>query len=191
MARGWLLLALAVGLTSPAAPAGAQTCFGQAPTITGAGRIQGTPGSDVILGSDFANDVIDDGGGGQDLICSRGGDDRIKVRGTAFIDAGDGNDRIAVTNRGSSFGTDIDAGSGDDSIKFTTQGIGANEILGGPGRDVIKVRALTGQTTVDAGSDEDTIKFNASGGSNTVDGGNGIDTCKLKGPVNPLGCEEQ
>jgi len=190
MARVSLLLPLALGLALAAAPAAAQTCFDLAPTITGAGKIKGTAGNDVILGSEFANDSID-GGGGYDYICSRGGDDRIKTKGAATIDAGDGDDRISVTS-GSGFSTQISGGSGDDSIKFTNAGGGStNEVLGGPGRDVIKVRTFAGGTMVDGGVDEDTIKFDGVAGSNQVTGGDGIDTCKLKGSVTSSGCEEQ
>jgi len=136
MARGSLLLPLALGLAFAAAPAAAQTCFDLAPTITGAGKIKGTPGNDVIL-SEFANDAID-GGGGCDYICSRGGDDRIKTKDAATIDAGDGDDRISVTSR-SGFSTQIVGGSGDDSIKFTNVGGGsANEVLGGSGRGKVR-----------------------------------------------------
>jgi Ca2+-binding RTX toxin-like protein len=84
-----VLGALALGICIGAAdPAAAQTCFGQTPTIVGAGKIKGTPGNDVILGSAFARDQID-GGGGSDVICGLDGDDTIKAKnGTATVDGG-------------------------------------------------------------------------------------------------------
>src|SRR3954454_18070870 len=54
-------------------------------TITGTGTITGTPGNDVIAGSNAADTI--NGLGGNDVICGRGGSDKI--------DGGDGGDRIA------------------------------------------------------------------------------------------------
>ena len=80
MDRRRLSLSAAVALTlllGGAELASAQTCFGMTPTITGAGKIKGTPGDDVIMGSDASDNI--DGGGGSDTICGLGGDDRIKA----------------------------------------------------------------------------------------------------------------
>lgn len=156
-----VLGALALGLSIGAAdPATAQTCFGQTPTIVGAGKIKGTKGNDVILGSAFAHDQID-GGGGADVICGLDGDDTIKVKGRATVDGGPGNDRIMVRTGGGG-SNNVQGGSGDDVISFSSGGGGSNTVNGGEG--------------------DDTIKFNSGGGGgNTVDGGLGTDTCKAKG----------
>jgi len=90
LAAGWLLG------SAPAAYAGAPiTCFGMAPTITGSGEIDGTPGDDVIVGS--AGDDKIDGGGGGDVICGLGGNDDI-VAGVeaSLIDGGLGIDKCKV-----------------------------------------------------------------------------------------------
>ena len=93
----WLLGATAALVLAMALPAGpvsmvwaqAVTCFDQVPTITDngpgdqdprPGYILGTPGADVILGTN-AGEIIDGNGGGgnggADLICGGAGNDTI------------------------------------------------------------------------------------------------------------------
>ena len=68
--------------------------------ISGSGKIQGTPGNDLIFGSDGDDDIKgvngDDcilGGGGNDLIFGQNGDDIIDGGpGEDTIDGGPGND---------------------------------------------------------------------------------------------------
>lgn len=187
--RNLVLGALAVAFCFGAnAPAGAQTCFGQTPTIVGAAKIKGTKGNDVILGSAFAHDDID-GGGGSDVICGLDGDDNIKVKnGTATIDGGPGNDRISA-KAGGNGSSNIQGGSGDDVISFSAGGGGSNTVDGGADNDTIKANSGGGgSNVVNGGSGDDEIKFNSGGGGgNTVDGGLGTDTCKAKG-ADPI-CE--
>ena len=141
-----------VGLAG-AAPATAQetpTCFGETATLTGSGFLFGTPGDDVIVGSeDF--DLID-GLGGDDRICSLGGDDIVR--------GGQGNDRL-------------DAGAGDDlllgDLRSTTGDVsshgGHDLLLAGPGDDV---------ATGDHGAPFNEVS--GTGGNDTIDGGPGFDT---------------
>ncbi|HEV3363762.1 MAG TPA: hypothetical protein VG795_06415 [Acidimicrobiia bacterium] len=95
-------------------------------TITGAGRIQGTPGDDVICGSPSNDQIV--GLGGNDVISGFGGND--------LITGGEGNDTI--------FG-----GFGNDSI---TGGEGSDFPSGGPGND--RIVATPGER-VDPGAGAD------------------------------------
>lgn len=71
--------------------------------------IMGTPGNDVICGSDYADDI--NAGGGNDLVLGGGGSDHVS--------GGDGNDRL--------FG-----GIGDDQL---AGGAGDDQLVGGDGND--------------------------------------------------------
>jgi hypothetical protein len=56
------------GMAAPGWAEPAITCFGERATITGSGAFTGTPGNDVIVGSDLADTI--DGLSGNDLICA-------------------------------------------------------------------------------------------------------------------------
>ena len=100
--------------TSAAADA---TCQGMPATVVpdGSGTTTGTEGPDVIVSSD--NDV--DALGGDDLICVRGGSGEVEIT------AGAGDDRVYV--------------EGDDPAlrTWTVLGVGDDQFVGGPGRDVV------------------------------------------------------
>jgi Ca2+-binding RTX toxin-like protein len=90
------------------------TCGGE--TVTHAvpatgGRFKGTPGKDVIAGSDAADRIV--GQGGADLICGGGGNDTLK--------GGGGADRMW----GEAGADDLRGSGGDDRCK------------GGAGRDIL------------------------------------------------------
>jgi glucose/arabinose dehydrogenase len=76
------------------------------------GRVDGTTGADVILGSDGADRIAGHGGG--DLICAGDGDDTVK--------GGGGADKLL----GGPGGDGLNGGGGSDKCK------------GGPGKDVVK-----------------------------------------------------
>jgi hypothetical protein len=138
-ARSRLLPALlGLALLGGSGAAEAQTCFGLAPTLSGAGKLVGTPGDDVILGSDLEDDI--DGRGGADRICGLGGDDRIAAKkGAVSIDGGAGNDRIRV-KAGAHAGGTVLGGAGDDVISFSAKGGAANSVDGGTGSDKCKAK---------------------------------------------------
>ena len=132
------VIALCTGvlfLTSiPAAQA--QSCYGQAATITGAGLIMGTPGPDVIVGSPGPDWIY--GGAGNDLICAGKGDDQVF--------GGEDDDRLAG-GRGNDLldgwaGDDWSwGGPGDDLIRggwgndYSFGGLGDDRMVGGRGDD--------------------------------------------------------
>jgi hypothetical protein len=160
----------------------AVTCFGLTPTLSGSGKIRGTPGNDVIMGSDVSDDQID-GGGGSDTICGLGGRDRIKAKlGTFRIDGGPGDDRIQASAGGLD-DCNLLGGSGNDVISFSAGGGSGGSVDGGEGEDAIKAKAGGGSSiSVLGGSGDDSLKLDSGGGGgNTIDGGLGTDTCKAKG----------
>lgn len=158
-----------------------ELCFGSAATIAGAGKIVGTPGEDVIVGS-VGDDKID-GGGGPDAICGLEGNDDISDGGNTAADGGPGDDRIKLGGTG---GTLVSGGDGNDQISVK-QVSGSNSVSGGAGSDRIKVSTKLGSTSataVDGGDGDDTIQVsNKGGGGIVVDGGPGTDRCKVKGAV--------
>jgi Ca2+-binding RTX toxin-like protein len=93
-----------------------------------------------------------DGSAGDDVI--RG----ITGTGVFNVQAGAGDDRIesAAANNF------INAGEGDDTILLTNQGVGASFILGGAGNDSIQAGDTWGQFNGDAGND--TINTGSGGG---------------------------
>ncbi|MGB8981823.1 MAG: ExeM/NucH family extracellular endonuclease [Anaerolineales bacterium] len=125
------------------------TCNGLPATILGTPGddvIYGTNGNDVIVGLG-GNDIIY-GGNGDDVICGNAGDDTIY--------GGNGNDTLL-----GSFGNDtIDAGNGDDTL---TGDAGTDTLKGGNGND-----ALNG------GADNDALT--GSNGDDTLTGGTGADS---------------
>jgi Ca2+-binding RTX toxin-like protein len=90
-------------------------------TIVGAGRIEGTSGDDVIVGSAGPDRI--NGNGGFDLICSLGGNDRITggPGPATWVFAGPGDDRVEVTG----------------DVALLLGGDGSDRLTGGPGDDLI------------------------------------------------------
>jgi hypothetical protein len=125
---------------------GGGKCSGKTVTITGSGVINGTPGDDVIAGSNGVDTI--NGGGGNDVICGRDGNDKIR--------GGAGNDSI--------FG-----GLGDDDVGGQS---GNDLVLGGFGND--HVQGDGGNDIVEGGDSNDTL--NGGAGSDRLLGGAGRDT---------------
>jgi hypothetical protein len=142
------------------------TCNGLPATIVG------TPGNDVINGTDGpdviaglgGNDVIN-GGDGDDVICGYAGNDSLY--------GGNGNDTLI-----GSYGNDtLDGGNGIDTL---SGGDGADALLGGNGNDALTGGAgndaLTGgngDDALDGGANNDTLA--GGGGDDTLTGGAGAD----------------
>jgi Ca2+-binding RTX toxin-like protein len=84
---GLLFLAIAIPASA------ADTCHGERVTISGSGKIAGTPGKDVILGSPKDDEIA--AGGGEDVVCGGGGTDRI--------DGGPGRDELDGQDASDSF----------------------------------------------------------------------------------------
>lgn len=160
--------ALVRAFVSPPPPFSSQICLGYEATIwveNGIihggpmdgrpynGFINGTEGSDVIIGIDGTGIRVEqiDGKGGDDIICAGAGFDDI-------IKGGTGNDMID----GGSGQNEIDGQDGDDTI------------FGGSGLDGIK--GGNGDDTVWGGSDRDIIEGNF--GNDEIHGGDGNDLIK-------------
>lgn len=96
-------------------------CAGRRATIVGSGGpITGTPGNDVIVGTNRGERIRSRGG--NDRVCSLGGNDTVR--------AGSGNDRV---NAGRGQHDDIGGGGGRDNLNG---GPGRRDRCdGGPGRD--------------------------------------------------------
>jgi hypothetical protein len=93
---------LAAGFVSPAyasqtfpVPIGRNLfCEGKRATIVGAGEIWGTPGDDVIVGSNGDDRIF--GGLGNDIICGNGGNDYLRGGyGDDHLYGGPGDDIVA------------------------------------------------------------------------------------------------
>jgi hypothetical protein len=112
---------------SAAVPVSAQTCDGKPATIVGSGDIIGTPGRDVIVGSN--DDDFINGKGGRDIICGRKGDDTIEGRGRRDRIFGGSGDDIILGGPGPD---DLFGYAGNDFI----DGNGSNDFInGGTGTD--------------------------------------------------------
>jgi predicted extracellular nuclease len=128
---------LVVGLNLSSIP----VCHGQEATIVG------TPGNDVIIGTNGADVIVTFAG--NDLVVGRNGND--------VICGGDGDDAIVGGN-----GADLlDGGDGDDAL---FGGNGIDTIIGGSGSDALA--GGNGDDSLDGGPDAD-----------IGDGGRGRDTC--------------
>jgi hypothetical protein len=109
-----------------AEPPPVPTCDGQRATAVvaaGAAPFSGTPGPDVIVGSEN-RDVVN-GGGGADVICGAGGAD--------VLYGGYGPDRLL-----GEAGDDLLSGGTDDDRIFDEDG--EDRLLGGPGADRLEAR---------------------------------------------------
>jgi Ca2+-binding RTX toxin-like protein len=113
--------------------------------------VRGTPGDDVIIGSDDADNLA--GGDGNDRIEGRGGNDVIDGgAGDDDLSGGDGNDTV-------------DGGTGNDDVRGDA---GDDQLDGGDGDD-----------TVDGGSGNDDLRGGE--GDDQLDGGTGIDIIRGEG----------
>ena len=191
--------------TSAASSGGAGLCNGLTPTVSGSGTISGTPGPDVIMGSDGADDIS--GGGGADTICAGDGDDVVHGGGGGDrIDGGAGKDQVF-----GQAGDDVISGGGDnDSLKgqdghdqisggqgndtlaggtgddFLSGGDGKDHLFGGDGGDTANGSA--GNDVMFGGPGNDDLHGNA--GEDSLDGGIGTDSCKGGGGTDTLtACE--
>jgi Ca2+-binding RTX toxin-like protein len=129
------------------------------------GAFTGTPGDDVVLGTD-GPDVIDTGYG-NDTVCGRAGDDTITTRaGIDWVDGGDGNDTIRLGARNdTAYG-----GNGHDVING---GGGVDHIEGGAHDDVIW-DSFGADVTVRGNAGDDLFVIGR-GEANQVAGGSGTD----------------
>lgn len=150
-------------LVAPATAAG-ETCREIAATIVGVpeGSVEGTPGDDVIV-SNGATRV--DAGGGDDLICT------TNTAGRVFVLTGPGTD---VVDRSG------DLEPTDPSVSGTIELSGADEFVGGPGRDEVwDVNPTTGRIATGAGHDDIRIYAGTTDPHVEIDGGDGRDSLSL------------
>ena len=142
--------AIAATPVSGGLPPSSERCFGERATMTAfPGRTVGSPGNDVIVGTDGDERV--NGRGGRDLICTGPGDDVLKGGGRAdklngqgdedIVIGGNGNDKhvggpgsdTIRANTGSPSARDVAKGSdGDDNIEVL-DGAANDRAVGGPG----------------------------------------------------------
>lgn len=134
------------------------TCNGLPATIIGTPGddvIYGTNGSDVIVGLG-GNDTIY-GGNGNDVICGDGGDDTLN--------GGNGEDTLL-----GSFGNDtLNGGNGDDAL---SGGYDVDELYGGNGNDVLHGGPNNDLLAGEKGDDT----LTGGTGADLFSGGSGIDT---------------
>lgn len=123
--------------------------------------VTGTPGDDILLGSECADRIT--GLGGDDVIDARGGHDIVVTGdGADHIVGGAGNDQIDA-----GAGNDIVfGGAGNDVIRG---GAGHDRLYGGDGDDIIYGGAGDDVIAGEAGNDV----IDASTGDDIVDGGSG------------------
>lgn len=169
----------------------------------GIDTIEGGAGDDVLLGGrrgDEKDDFLDVllGGAGKDQIRDLGdswidggdGDDSIYVsNGSHSVSGGEGNDRIG----GSDFVGTVAGGSGNDRLLvdyfsgllvgdggndfMSVYGAGDVSLYGGDGDDAIYASG-SGTFVIDAGGGNDIINFHT-GNASTVDGGEGVDALSI------------
>lgn len=147
----------------------------------------GTPGDDMLLGSECADRI--EGRGGADLIDARGGNDIVVTgSGDDHIVGGAGNDRIDAGAGddivfGGAGNDVIHGGAGNDSLHG---GDGDDTIFGGAGNDVIT--GSNGNDIIDAGPGDDVV--DAGPGDNTVAAGPGNDVVTADGGNNTVFADE-
>ncbi len=168
------------------------TAFGD--TLSGAARLEGRGGNDVLTGTDGADQLI--GGDGNDALNGGAGDDVLEGgRGGDVLRGGPGTETISYADRGSgvnvtigSGANDGPAGEGDDvggdieivvGTDFADTLVGnddANVLRGGAGADT-----LTGGGGADQlfGEDGDDM-LDGGAGADVFAGGAGIDTANYR-----------
>ena len=162
----------------------------QAAAVTTGGEepcaIVGTPGDDVLTGTDFDDFFYD--GGGDDIIRALGGKDRVlDDEGNDRYELGDGDDSVVVrAGRNHVLGgagadevtmptpalltlpQTLEGGDGNDVL---TGGAGGDRLVGGDGND--QIFGQRGPDTIFAGHGNDRAEGNR--GDDSVDGGLGND----------------
>ena len=142
----------------------AATIYVQGGTIVGgpdggktyAGKLKGSKGDDVIVGTAGTDKV--EASNGSDTICGLGGSDALSGNnGDDFIDGGDGNDKVDGGN-----GNDVlFGGEGDDTVEGND---GTDTLNGGNGRD--RLEGGYGNDTLTGGAGPD--KFSGGPGTDTA-----------------------
>lgn len=161
---------LTISCESEPPPPTTPTCFGQDATIsvkdgtivggpdtgkTYKGKLKGTKGNDVIVGTD-GKDTLE-GSDGNDVLCGLGGDDTLNGNnGDDRLDGGSGKDTV-------------DAGAGNDQL---IGGDGDDTLQGNNGNDTLDGGA--GKDRLEGGNDNDTLTGGAD--ADRFKGGPGIDT---------------
>ena len=146
-----------------------------APMPAFADDFPGSPGNDVLNGTD-SGDTMSGEGGNDDIVGNGGNDDISGGDGGDFIESGSGDDTV----RGDGGDDYIDGGEGNDSIDgggsgdILSGGNGDDDIQGGPGDDII---------FGDAGDDT----LNGQGGNDYLCGGEGASTL-TGGPGVDIAC---
>ena len=127
------------------------------------GKLEGTDGPDVIVGTDGKDKV--EAGDGDDVVCGLGGDDDLKGgAGDDTLLGGAGDDKLDGKD-----GRDtLVGGAGDDDLKG---GRGDDTLDGGPGRD--KLAGGDGDDELSGGDGDDELK--GGGQDDTLVGGPGTD----------------
>ncbi len=172
--------------TDASPTAAAPACFGKSATLSGRGRLIGTPRDDVIVGSNGA-DLIK-GKGGDDLICSRGGADTVYSGSSRDqVRAGRGSDYV-LDSKGNS--DRLWGGAGSDSISIRggveSSLFAQDELFGDKGNDVLRggfsddtIRGGRGDDLIDGRMDHDEL-FGGPG-QDVIRGGPYVDTFYLTG----------
>ena len=173
-------------------------CGGKEATIIalpGQTSVGGTSGNDVIVGNKTAQEIR--GGKGNDRICGRGGDDRIKgVSGNDYLAGGKDDDRI----RAGAGNDSVHGLTGDDTLNgeagndFIAGGGGDDRIHGSAGNDELHGRA--GDDSMKGGADDDLLrggkgfdKMFGGPGDDFLRGGGGPDRCDGgSGSNKKIGC---
>lgn len=173
-------------LATPVAEAAGPYCLGRPATIvSNAAVINGTSGTDVIIGGSASQRI--NGHAGRDYICAYGGDDVIVGgSGSDRIWGGDGDDRIS----GGSGNDIVWGGSGNDRI---SGGSGSDLLLGGWNHDVLWGGSGNDRLVGEGGND----RMYGSSGDDRLEGkagydrayaGSGNDQCRTSEYV--LACED-
>ncbi len=163
----------------------------------------GTPGNDVMVGSNGSDYLYGDdgndtllGGLGDDFLWGQGGNDSLvggegndtlwADAGLDILDGGPGDDNLRLANAAVSLGTTIWGGDGADKLLGSGSadrldgGNGADTLYGGDGHDTLLgglgddfLWGQDGNDALDGGDGNDTLV--AQLGQDTLDGGNGDD----------------
>jgi hypothetical protein len=157
-----------------------------------AATFSGTPGNDVIVGTQD-DDTITLEEGGNDNAIGLGGEDVITKLGHrhTIMLGGEDNDqlRFTLTSKQEERATAwINGQQGDDKIVFGTDGSlsvgsGYADIYGGDGRDTIEVvlEETRGDTSVSGGSGSDNISVSDIFGNSPIHGDPGNDVIEVRG----------
>ena len=120
------------------------------------GKLNGTPGPDIMMGTGAADHIV--GFGGDDLICGMDGNDHLEGGdGDDVLCGGDGNDNL-------------DGGPGSDVL---FGGSGPDTMDGGAGDDFM----CGGSGNDDADGEDGVDHLDGGSGNDQVNGGDGFDEC--------------